>query len=316
MLAICGKGAANESVLLGFCIGQAESKELILHFLAFLAYNRIVIDQPQYTVLGDRGRAIVAALGEALTSALFMYCEQHLKRNLKGQDFEATDDLLRDYSAIVNAVTEHEYNRRMALLQVKCPQMHTYLSNVDPTGNWVLWKAIHRGNRLMGVHSDNMVETIFAVLLPARKKRSVYFFVTAAFATMNEKYIKHFKKSESARYLHTCAVKKHFDKLQQEISQRRERVVVQDVRPGRECGTVQTNCGGAWENVNLAAKQCSCQKWQQIGIMCIHAFLFEEKVAEILKRQFDPYQASFVEDLWTTANYQSFYKGVDRKFFV
>jgi len=162
VLAICGKGAANESVLLGFCIGQSESKELILLFLAFLADNGIVIDQPQYTVLGDRGSAIVAALGDALITALFMYCEQHLKRNLKGQDFKATDDLLGDYSAIVNAVTEDEFIRRMDLLKVKCPQMHTYLSNVDPTGNWVLWKAIQRGNRLMGVHSDNMVETILS----------------------------------------------------------------------------------------------------------------------------------------------------------
>ena len=168
----------------------------------------------------------------------------------------------------------------------------------------------------MGVHSDNMVETIFAVLLPARKKRSVYFFITAAFATMNEKYIKHLEKSESTRYLHTCAVKKHFDKLQQEISPRHERVVVQDVRPGHECGTVKINLGGASENVNLAAKQCSCHKWQQIGIMCVHAFLLEEKVSEMQKRQFNPYQTSFVEHLWTTENYRSFYKGVNRKFFL
>jgi len=238
-----------------------------------------------------------------------MYCEQHLKRNLQAQtSFTATKPLIKVYHDIVNAVTEKESNDHMALLLQLCPEMHAYLCNVDPTGSWVLWKAIKRGNCLMGVHSDNMVESVFAQLLGPRKKCTVFYFLQAAFAAINDKYIKHHKKSQEWGKLYTVAVDKHFAALEKKIQPRHERVIVFDPPPGQECGSVEENFG-AVQNVDLASRHCTCEKWTQLRKMCIHAFLLAEKV----RRPFDPYQSSFIDDFWTTRNYRSLYLDCDRK---
>ena len=136
------------------------------------------MNEPDSTILTDRGAAIVACIKKYYFLAFMKPCAIHIKRNLISHGF-SSETLLKLYWKATNACTKDEYVKVMAEMSIsgngKGEQMKKYLEEIP---NWQLYKAILNGNIIYGMTSDNLVEQVFSWLSEARSYVTPYYLLS------------------------------------------------------------------------------------------------------------------------------------------
>jgi hypothetical protein len=137
-----------------------------------------VINQPQYTILSDRGTAERSFVDSELSSCFKIFCGVHMTRNLKANRWTSYLPLFWNAR---NAPTRIQHHKCMEKIKSKCLPMYT--------DRWQLYLAIESGRMMYDWKSDNIVEHIFAWCRKARFLSPLMFIkhvVTEIFAAMNK----------------------------------------------------------------------------------------------------------------------------------
>jgi hypothetical protein len=85
--AFSGRLAGNKLITYALVLSYSECSEDIQWMLNSMKELGINLDKPNYTLLSDRGTAIIKAVSNSFTFAYSHYCSKHLERNLKAKGF-------------------------------------------------------------------------------------------------------------------------------------------------------------------------------------------------------------------------------------
>lgn len=170
---LTGRTPNNHNTILAYTISYSENSEDISHMLQFCLDNGLPLNDPGLAVISDRGAAILKSVKDTLPLAYNHMCGLHLERNLR-KNFGANDTLINFYWNARNAVTESEYKEQMNVLRTTSDEgqkWHDYLVKID---NWQVYIAFERGNKLYDTKTNNISESVNALIKEAREL-SVFF---------------------------------------------------------------------------------------------------------------------------------------------
>jgi hypothetical protein len=141
-------------------LSYSESAENLNAFLDFVYECGIRMDRPGYTLISDRGSAIISSVTGRFHSMKHHFCSKHLERNLKSKGWTAHLSL---YWRARNAISSGAYLAAMNELKLRCSAMYTYLSAIE---NWSLFELTEAKpmHMIFGMQSSNLVESKANVL--------------------------------------------------------------------------------------------------------------------------------------------------------
>jgi hypothetical protein len=236
--------------------------------------SNIKLNDPSITVISDRSAAIKRAIDDNVGLAYHAYCPLHIERNLKARHWAAHLNL---YHAARRAENEHIFLVRMAKIEVVCPEMHTYLANLED--GWQCYKLYERsdqhGNMMFNIMSDNIVEQVFSFLLTERNK-SLYSMVSGVL----DKIIKHQNKVKNEIFNTKTEITKNAyrildmnQKKADNIKEYRALWINTTDNDINKIALLRKSVGSCIAMVNLRERKCTCYAWQQSGIPCKHAIV-------------------------------------------
>lgn len=277
---VSGRTLDNKMILYGYCLGYSENIEDLSYFFDFLQEHGLPLNRPEMTILTDRGGAILNTVKVAFPLALHHLCPLHLKRNVQAK--KATPEIITHFWRIACATTQASCERKMQELRsmgAKGEEIFKYLSQIS--GDWQRWKVDKRGNILLFMMSDNVIEACFAWMIKIRTKGSAYVFCKELFLAnlqrMNE--MKGKIESLEKRVFMTVYAQNLYNE-----NERKSRTYNYAVSPSRRTivdpkGLVIVHDLGNEEvtyqySVDFGKRTCPCLRWQQTGVPCMHAIMF------------------------------------------
>ena len=146
----------NNNAILCFMLSYAECSEEINAMFQFMEEKGASINKPGFTLISDRGSAILSSLSGRFTHVKHHCCSKHLERNLKTHGWTKHLGL---FWAARNAVTRAQYVDAMNNIRIASIPMHEYLMSIP---NWALFELIEAtpSHMIFGMKSSNIVEGI------------------------------------------------------------------------------------------------------------------------------------------------------------
>ncbi len=159
----------TKNLPLAVSICLAESKDEYAFAYWTVARAGLDLNSPEYNIVHDRGKAVIAARAKALPKAHSFHCDQHVFRNI--QALPGVGDLQASrpaFMAMTQATTEEAFNNARAKVCSKLPPNAVkYVLELDPA----LISAYHfrmKTGKAISFTNTNPVEAENWRLLPAR----------------------------------------------------------------------------------------------------------------------------------------------------
>ena len=166
---LAGRIPGNQILILGFVLGYTECSDDIIFLFELARANGISFDRHGWTILSDRGSALIKAHSHIFTNSLQQFCAKHLSRNLIARGWKRHLNL---FWSARNAVTLNAHCDAMNKIRAINNPMYEYLNGIE---NWQVYKVVEKGNMLFNMKSDNIVEGIMSWILECRYLSPLYF---------------------------------------------------------------------------------------------------------------------------------------------
>jgi hypothetical protein len=174
--------------------------------------------------------------------------------------------------------------------------MYDYLCNIE---NWQVYKVIERGNMIFNMKSNNIVEQTMNFLLDAREM-SPYFFIKQTLIDILE--LINSQRAEVMNSIFTPYANDIIEKSRLGIQQNPYTVITLSAsKMLYQLSHTKSNIHHSTTyNLDLLRKTCSCLKWSQEGVPCIHCI----QVGIYLKIINEEFYTKYVNKLWFTKTFK------------
>jgi hypothetical protein len=194
------------------------------------------------------------------------------------------------------ATTVVQYKEVMQKMFLNKKAMYDYLCGIE---NWQLYKVVERGNMVFDMKSNNIVEQTMNFLLEAREMSPYYFIRQALLDILN---LINSQRVEEINSIFTPFAKDLIDKSLLKIQQHPYTITVlsQSKKLYQVSHTTSNVYHATTYNVDMFKGTCSCLKWSQLGIPCVHCI----QVGIYLKAINEDFYNKYVNKLWFTTTFR------------
>ncbi|KAH0610214.1 uncharacterized protein H6S33_011741 [Morchella sextelata] len=277
----------NHGCILAWALVEGENEESWRFFLLNLKAAILEINQPNVTVMSDRDKGLSIATDNVLDRSRRAFCTQHISDNVY-KTFRSTARIL--FKRIAASYTKEEFNERLEALREHSKTAAKYVENIDKTK----YCAPYFPGRTYGHLTSNIVESMNNMILEERALPCLDLLDSLWHKVMHLRFqrLKDANKYPSTQCLTVYGQNLLKDSLAYGSTQRK--VQMSDENRGR----VIDLTGKAFE-VNLLTAFCSCSKFQENAVPCVHGIA----CIHFIKKQ--PIQ--YMPEQLTVAEYRNTY---------
>ncbi|KAL0219765.1 hypothetical protein P9112_005418 [Eukaryota sp. TZLM1-RC] len=216
----------------------------------FIEELKKVFDLTGITVISDRQKGLIKAVGETLQTSAHAFCVKHLADNANGKGSKKARPFI---FRLAKCGSKVEYEKLLREMTLVSPAAANYIRNTAEPHHWVEYQF--PGNRC-GHVTSNIVECVNACIAEARQLPIVH--MLESIRSMLARWF--ITRRTEARNLSSTIVCRANDILEQRLLQSRDLKAVeldQAKFEVRENGTVFT--------VNVDSNECSCGALEKKG---------------------------------------------------
>jgi hypothetical protein len=284
MLCAVALDANNHLFPVAFAIVDSENNMSWTYFLGKLKESLGKIENLVF--VSDRHQSIATALEAVFPEAHHGACYHHIIMNVAHR-FKSSDCRKEIFKAAY-AYTKSEYHLYFSMIRDKDPAVADYLEGIG-VQRWS--RAFFPGNRY-DIMTSNYAESFNNKTRDARSWPITSFVEFLRFTIQSWFY----EKNEAVGKCTTFLAPAYESKV---TTMANHAKTLHTFGIGQY--EFQVRDGEEEAEVNLAKKECSCQRWQLIGIPCVHA------IAAALKRGISIY--TLCDNLYTTETWKAIYAG-------
>lgn len=142
-------------MLLACAVCQSENAADITGLINFAREeNGIEFNRSDFTVVIDRGAALLAVASTALAKTFKFHCSEHLKRNLKSNGFSKR--IVQIFEKAVHTCSARDYQKYVREIQETDAAAWSYLEQLPYA--WSCRHALENQMPLYGITTNNLVE--------------------------------------------------------------------------------------------------------------------------------------------------------------
>ena len=218
-----------------------------------------------------------------------------------------------------NAISERAYLDAMeAMKQIpkKGNALHEYLLKVG--GGWQVYPLAEKGICLYNILSTNAVEQVFGLkeILKARAQLPVSL-ILGLLEWHFGQFCDLYQKSQKQRWL-THAAQKHIDSISQcFLANKFGSWGMVQTNPIDQVYTIKSHANGGMkravlhEIVQLVQGTCTCGRWQQLKLLCEHAYYVVRTIygPKWMSEMPTNVRCVVIDDVWTWKKWKTLYEG-------
>ncbi|XP_010905594.1 uncharacterized protein [Elaeis guineensis] len=251
-----------------FAVVEDENYDSWIWFLGQLKYA--VTTSRTITFVSNRQKGLDEAVPQVFEDSHHSYCLHHLVEDFKGElrkglwPQQVKDAMVEDFTRAAQACTIEDFNASIESIRNVSSQAADWVIASKPE-NWS--DAIFSGSRY-DHFSSNIVDS-FNNWIPAKKESSVVQMVDAIQGKLMELVE---ARRESSNAWESTLTPSMEQKLQKEVSKARKLNVL------CSSDTVFEVRGNTIYVVNIGSWECTCRRWQNSGLPCMHAIAVFDRV--------------------------------------
>ncbi|XP_054825662.1 uncharacterized protein LOC129323092 [Prosopis cineraria] len=259
--------ANNDLFPLAYAIVGGETYD---NWAWFLENVKEITHQVQLTIVSDRHNAIVGAMRAIFDGNRHAFCYRHVKENYSSEftkinrgirriDGMTKEDALKLLDNIAYARLEKEFHVVMGHLIFFSPQLARWLEINEDINCWALARFPYkRWDNITSNHAES-----FNAWLVKERKHHICALINKHRAKLARKLYN--SKIEMANW--SNGVGSCVEAKLRENALRAEVMVAEHY----SVNMILVKVGNNDLRVNLTLRECSCQEWQMVGILCAHA---------------------------------------------
>ncbi|KAK1587371.1 hypothetical protein Q3G72_012209 [Acer saccharum] len=269
LLTAIGVDPNNQMYPVAYALVESECRETWLWFLELLGVDLEINNSHGIVCITDKQKGLIDAIRELFPHSEHRYCVKHFYNNFKASHKGL---LLKQLLwGAAKSTTKQGFTQYMERLRMESEAAYQWLANKDPL-HWS--RAFFKDTALCDMLCNNMCEAFNLVILQARDKPVITLMEMIRVYLMKRLVT---KRAEVQKWHHQIGPKvmKFVEKIKMESS------ICNPAYCGNYVFQVK-EIGGEQFVVNIEQMSCACNKWQLIGIPCIHG------MAAILSSNRDP----------------------------